>query len=99
MSKKRGKSTLFRISRKYTLASTLSNPLKIDMKMPIKAVKGMAMVNIFKGVDNCRVWNIFTEMRSEVKKRSKERRTLTITTIYKAERTTSLTFDVASFPL
>jgi hypothetical protein len=50
--KKRRKRTGLKIFWKYTRGSTLPNPLKIDIKTSIKTVKGIAIENIFMGVDN-----------------------------------------------
>jgi hypothetical protein len=53
--KKRMKRRFLKTFWKYTLGSTLPNPLKMDINTLIKTVKGIAIENIFKEADNAEV--------------------------------------------
>ena len=90
---------LLRIFWKYTLGSTLSNPWKSDVKIPIKTVKGMATERIFKGVESSELWKIFVEIVSEERKRIKEKIILASKAIFNDEEITPFTFPSSFFPL
>ena len=65
----------------------------------IKTVKGIAIENIFNGVDNAGARNIFIEIKSEIKKRITANDMLATKAIFVDEEMIPLTFPFSFFPL
>ena len=78
---------------------TLSNPLDMEVKMLIRTKKGMARQVIFNGTESPGLWNIFTDRKSEEKKRVTERIALNESATQKKDTITPLTLDTSPLPL